>query len=67
MKSDEVKPKIYQNCGTEDFLYEQNVKFRDFARELKIDLTYDESSGDHEWGYFDRSVYGKIETSHSGS
>ena len=56
MKSDEVKPKIYQNCGTEDFLYEQNVKFRDFARELKIDLTYDESSGDHEWGYFDRSI-----------
>ena len=50
------KTKLYQCCGTEDFLYEENVKFRDYAKSLSLDLTYDESPGIHEWGYWDAQI-----------
>lgn len=49
-------PKLYQTCGTEDFLYEDNIKFRDFARELNLPLTYKEGPGEHEWGFWDNAI-----------
>ncbi|BBH19958.1 esterase [Paenibacillus baekrokdamisoli] len=49
-------PLLYQCCGTEDFLYEDNIKFRDYARELNLPLTYEEESGTHEWGYWDKQI-----------
>lgn len=49
-------PKLYQCCGTEDFLYEDNIRFRDYCRELGMDLTYEEEPGQHEWGYWDRKI-----------
>ncbi|NRF95065.1 esterase family protein [Paenibacillus frigoriresistens] len=49
-------PKLYQCCGTEDFLYEDNVRFRDYFRKLGLDLTYEEEPGEHEWGYWDRKI-----------
>lgn len=48
-----VKPKLYQCCGTEDFLYADNLRFRDHARKLPLDLTYEEGPGDHNWAYWD--------------
>ena len=50
------KPRLYQCCGTEDFLYHQNLRFRDQARALGLDLTYEEGPGEHEWGYWDRMI-----------
>lgn len=50
------KPKLYQCCGTGDFLYEDNLRFRALARELNLDLTYEEGPGEHEWGYWDRQI-----------
>lgn len=50
------KPKLYQCVGTEDFLYEQNQVFKGVAEELKLDLTYDEGPGSHEWGYWDANI-----------
>lgn len=48
-------PKFYMTCGTEDFLYETNVRFRDrFAG--RADLTYLEEPGTHEWGFWDRNI-----------
>ncbi|WP_261306360.1 alpha/beta hydrolase [Paenibacillus andongensis] len=49
-------PRLYQCCGTEDFLYEDNIRFRDYCRELGLDLTYEEEPGEHEWGYWDRKI-----------
>lgn len=46
-------PKLYQCCGTEDFIYESNVAFRDFARSLGVDLTYEESPGVHNFDFWD--------------
>jgi putative tributyrin esterase len=50
------QPKLYQCCGTEDFLYPGNVRFRDHCRQLKLDLTYEEEPGHHEWGYWDHKI-----------
>jgi S-formylglutathione hydrolase FrmB len=49
-------PKLYQCCGTEDFLYKDNLKFRDFCRKNKIKLKYEEESAVHEWGYWDQKI-----------
>jgi len=49
-------PKLYQWCGTEDFLYQQNIAFRDHALKLGYDLTYKESPGDHQWKYWDERI-----------
>jgi putative tributyrin esterase len=50
------RPALYQWCGTEDFLYPDNVAFRDLARRLKLDLLYEEAPGDHNWLYWDRQI-----------
>ncbi|WP_025689104.1 alpha/beta hydrolase [Paenibacillus zanthoxyli] len=50
------KPLLYQCCGTEDFLYEDNLRFRDAARATSLSLTYEESPGTHEWGYWDAKI-----------
>jgi putative tributyrin esterase len=49
-------PRLYQYCGTEDFLYEDNIKFRDFAQRLGIPVKYEESPGSHEWQYWDDRI-----------
>lgn len=49
-------PAFYQCCGTEDFLYQDNLRFRDHARSLNLSLTYDEGPGSHEWGYWDTMI-----------
>jgi len=51
-----VKPRLYQCCGTEDFLYADNVRFRDTVRKLPLDLTYEEGPGEHVWSYWDRMI-----------
>lgn len=55
-KSEGPKPMLYQCCGTEDFLYEENIQFRDYCKNLNIDLTYEEEPGQHEWGYWDMKI-----------
>jgi putative tributyrin esterase len=51
-----VRPRLYQCCGTEDFLYEENIHFRDSIRKLPIDLTYEEGPGEHNWAYWDMMI-----------
>ncbi len=50
------KPKLYQYCGTDDFLYEHNQRFKGFVSKLEYDYTYEESPGDHQWIYWDRYI-----------
>lgn len=50
------KPRLYQCCGTEDFLYQDNLSFRDFVRSLPLDLTYEEGPGEHTWAYWDKKI-----------
>ncbi|MFW5433444.1 alpha/beta hydrolase [Paenibacillus apiarius] len=51
-----AKPKLYQCCGTEDFLYEDNVLFRDAAQQTALDYTYEEGPGTHDWAYWDARI-----------
>lgn len=55
-RSSGPRPALYQWCGTEDFLYQDNLKFRDHARRLGLDLTYEEGPGTHEWACWDRQI-----------
>jgi len=50
------KPRLYQCCGTEDFLYQNNLGFRDFLRNLPLDLTYEEGPGEHTWAFWDKMI-----------
>ena len=51
-----ARPRLYQCCGTEDFLYADNVRFRDALRKLPLDLTYEEGPGEHDWAYWDNMI-----------
>ena len=55
-QSDQPKPRLFQWCGTEDFLYPSNIKFRDHLQKLPFDYTYTDSPGDHTWGYWDAQI-----------
>ncbi|WP_426333546.1 alpha/beta hydrolase [Paenibacillus silvae] len=50
------RPLLYQCCGTEDFLYEENQTFRKACAETDFELTYEEEPGEHEWGYWDMKI-----------
>lgn len=56
-----VKPRLYQCCGTEDFIYPDNVQFHDAVRKLPIDLTYEEGPGEHNWAYWDKMIQRMLE------
>lgn len=56
VQADRVRPSLYQCCGTEDFLYDQNIRFQEFAGSVELDLTYEEGPGEHEWGYWDQQI-----------
>jgi putative tributyrin esterase len=55
-QSNQPKPQLYQCCGTEDFLYEENITFRDYVKPLKLSLTYDEAPGEHTWAFWDEHI-----------
>ncbi len=51
-----AKPRLYQCCGTEDFLYADNLRFRDHIASLPFDFTYEEGPGEHNWIYWDAMI-----------
>lgn len=55
------KPKLFQCCGTEDFLYQDNIRFRDHAVNLGLDMTYIEGKGIHDWNFWDEYIKKVIE------
>jgi S-formylglutathione hydrolase FrmB len=50
------RPSLYQWCGTEDFLYEDGVRFSKHVRALGVELTYEEGPGAHEWSCWDQQI-----------
>jgi len=49
-------PRVFQACGTEDFLLDANRAYRDYFKENGIDLTYMEGPGGHEWDFWDTYI-----------
>jgi len=54
--SGRAKPRLYQCCGTEDFLHAQNGRLRDYLQPLGFDYLYEEGAGAHNWEYWDRMI-----------
>jgi len=49
--------RLYQCCGTEDFLLANQRGFRDHALKLGLDLTCEEHAGfGHTWDYWDQQI-----------
>ena len=49
-------PRLYAWCGTEDFLYEGNLKAWAHVKKLGFNLLSEESAGDHQWKYWDAKI-----------
>lgn len=45
-------PELYMACGTEDFLLDVNQKFHRFLMSERIQHTYIETKGDHNWDFW---------------
>ncbi len=50
------KPRLYQCCGTGDFLYGANQAFLQAARGAGLAITYAEEPGTHDWAFWDRAI-----------
>lgn len=50
------RPMLIQICGTEDFLYEDNMRFRDTASAAGYGHVYMEWPGEHAWPFWDVAV-----------
>ncbi len=53
---DKDLPRLYAWCGTEDFLYQGNLKAWEHVKKLGYDLTCEASAGDHQWKYWDAKI-----------
>ena len=51
-----VKPRIYMGEGTEDFMYEENIRLKEHFETLDYDFTYRESAGAHNWAFWDEYI-----------
>lgn len=51
-----AKPKIYQTVGTEDFLYKDNITFKNAVEPLWDVYKYEESVGAHTWDFWDAHI-----------
>lgn len=49
-------PELYMMCGTEDFIYEDNVEFKGFLESKGISFKYEEGPGDHDYTYWDAGI-----------
>jgi len=65
MPVDKVKnlPFIYLDCGTEDFLYQNNRDFANLLQEKKIPHEYRELPGAHDWKFWDSQIREFLELS----
>ncbi|WP_337098265.1 alpha/beta hydrolase [Paenibacillus sp. YIM B09110] len=54
-------PSIYMACGIDDFLLDVNRSFQQFLQAEKIDHTYKESSGTHNWDFWNETIVDALE------
>ena len=49
-------PPIWITCGTQDYLFEQNLEFVKVAAEREAPVTFVTGPGQHEWVYWDAQL-----------
>jgi len=55
------RPIFYQCCGTEDYLYHDNIRFKKHCEKQGLEVIYEEGPGTHEWGYWDKMIQSFLE------
>lgn len=55
-RSSAQKPRLYQCCGTEDFLLAENRELRAHLQPLGFDYLYEEGPGAHDWAYWEKMI-----------
>ncbi|MCY7374504.1 MAG: esterase family protein [Pyrinomonadaceae bacterium] len=65
MPADKIKnlPFIYLDCGTEDFLFQNNRSFVDVLVEKKVRHEYRQLPGVHDWKFWDAQIQEFLRTS----
>lgn len=61
LKDSPEKPRVFLGIGLNDFLYEENQRFRKSLTECGFDVTYRESPGDHCWDFWDEYIQYALE------
>lgn len=56
MRNKQKMPHLYMACGTEDFLYQDNLNFKQHLVSHRADFTYVEGPGDHSWAFWDHYI-----------
>lgn len=56
LNENKTPPRLYIACGTEDFLYPANIRFKDHLLKLGYDFTYEEGRGVHDWNFWDKYI-----------
>lgn len=56
LKDNVNHPKLYMCCGTEDFIYTENQRFRMHLNHIGFDHTYHEQPGIHNWDFWDDEI-----------
>lgn len=54
-------PDILLTCGTSDFLYQDNLRFKSYLEEIGYNFTFLEWEGSHNWAFWDESLDRLIE------
>ncbi len=49
-------PKLYMACGTEDPITPSSEAFYKKAKELGVEITYEEYPGVHDWNFWDSHI-----------
>lgn len=56
VSSGKPRPALFQCCGSEDFLYQDNRRWREYLAEIGYEATYKEYPGEHNWGFWDEHI-----------
>lgn len=56
-----LRPDIFLACGTEDFLYDCNVRFRDHLNNIGYTHKYIEKPGIHNWFFWNEQIQNALE------
>lgn len=50
------QPAILITCGTEDYLYANNLSFKEYLETISLAFTWREWPGKHNWAFWDESI-----------
>ena len=56
VRSGKPQPRLFQWCGTDDFLYADNRNFRAHTRKIGLPVDYSEGPGGHTWDKWDEQI-----------